>query len=389
MLNIAVIGGGVFGVMTAISLAEAGHGVTLFERLSGLLHGASQSGNRLHLGFHYPRHDETVRQCVRGYERFRREFGEAILKDVTNAYFIASEGSLTPAGDFLAFCDRHGFPYREIDPAGFATGIENVDLGVLTSELMYDPAILRGLMIQRLARCRASIRLRSAVSDISRKSESRFAVSTEGGDRQVFDGVVNCAYANANRISAHLGYPRKTRQYEYTAIPIVELDGIEKTSVTIMDGPFFSLLPFGSGGDHLLFHVDPFRRCARGRAAPQSANGSTRPPRRLPRWTRQRLFETIRTQRRRVHALLEERPGSKASRKARARCSPMSRIPTRARRSSRCAEPGYVEVFSGKVDHCMWVGDEVASLLRRQAAEASALDRAARSLMIRSSGPAM
>ena len=375
MLNIAVIGGGVFGVMTAISLAEAGHGVTLFERLSGLLHGASQSGNRLHLGFHYPRHDETVRQCVRGYERFRREFGEAILKDVTNAYFIASEGSLTPAGDFLAFCDRHGFPYRQIDPAGFATGIENVDLGVLTSELMYDPAILRGLMIQRLARCRASIRLRSEVSDISRKSESRFAVSTEGGDRQVFDGVVNCAYANANRISAHLGYPRKTRQYEYTAIPIVELEGIEKTSVTIMDGPFFSLLPFGSGGDHLLFHV-VHSVVAREDAPllnPEWLDPAASPFASLD---KAGLFETIRT------SAAEFMPSLRRARLkgfAEGPRTVLAHVEDTDARPSIVAlrEPGYVEVFSGKVDHSMWVGDEVASLLG--AAEASVPDRAARS----------
>ena len=86
----AVIGGGVFGATTAIRLAEAGHAVTLYERLPGLLLATSRNGNRLHMGYHYPRDEPTLRQCQKGYERFKREFGEAILGEVANHYFIAS-----------------------------------------------------------------------------------------------------------------------------------------------------------------------------------------------------------------------------------------------------------------------------------------------------------
>src|SRR5262245_32541600 len=107
-MNIAIIGGGAFGAMTAIRLAELGQTVSLFEPLPGLMKGASCNANRLHLGFHCPRDEETVRQCMRGCGRFREEFGSAVLDDVTNAYFIASAGSLTSPSDFLAFCSRMG-----------------------------------------------------------------------------------------------------------------------------------------------------------------------------------------------------------------------------------------------------------------------------------------
>ena len=102
-MRTAVVGGGVFGVMTAIRLAEAGHAITLYERLPDLLLGTSRSGNRLHMGYHYPRDEPTVRQCLRGYERFKREFGEAILGELANTYFIASKGSLTSA-DSSSLC---------------------------------------------------------------------------------------------------------------------------------------------------------------------------------------------------------------------------------------------------------------------------------------------
>jgi len=110
-MNIAVIGGGVFGAVTAIKLAEMGRMVSLFERRPALMQAASSNANRVHLGFHYPRDDETARQCLRGFWKFKEEFASAVLPDLPNAYFIASEGSLTLPNDFLAFCSRIGLPY--------------------------------------------------------------------------------------------------------------------------------------------------------------------------------------------------------------------------------------------------------------------------------------
>src|SRR5215475_7414298 len=149
-MRVAVVGGGVFGVMAAIKLAELGQDVTLFERKPILMQGASRSGNRLHLGFHYPRDEETVRQCMRGYQKFRSDFETCIVKGVTNAYFIAREGSRTSPHDFLEFCDGLGLPYRRIDPDALMPAVHNVDLGILTEEVMYDPDSLRCLMAARL-----------------------------------------------------------------------------------------------------------------------------------------------------------------------------------------------------------------------------------------------
>ena len=44
-MNIAVVGGGAFGMMAAIRLAEMGEAVSLFERLPGLMEGVSSNAN--------------------------------------------------------------------------------------------------------------------------------------------------------------------------------------------------------------------------------------------------------------------------------------------------------------------------------------------------------
>src|SRR5262245_31380935 len=254
-MNIAVIGGGVFGAVTAIKLAEMGRTVSLFERRPALMQAASSNGNRVHLGFHYPRDDETAHQCLRGFWKFKEEFAGAVLPELSNAYFIASEGSLTSASDFLAFCSRIGLPYQEIKLDRFQPPVTNVELGVITDEVMYDAVVLRRLLTERLQTSQVAVYLSSEVVDIGRGGSNRFEITIKDQGTGRFDAVVNCCYADVNRLTARLGHRIETYQYEYTVVPLVEMDWPERTSITILDGAFMSLLPFGNAGQYLLYHV--------------------------------------------------------------------------------------------------------------------------------------
>ena len=90
-----------FGGAAAIRLAESGAAVSLFERLPDLIQGASFNANRVHKGYHYPRDEETARRCMECFGQFKQEFAAAILQGLTNAYFIAREGSAHLGGPFL------------------------------------------------------------------------------------------------------------------------------------------------------------------------------------------------------------------------------------------------------------------------------------------------
>ena len=254
-MKIAVIGGGVFGAMTAARVAEFGETVSLFERLPALMQGTTSIANRLHKGFHYPRDEETARQCKRGFEGFREAFADAILPGVSNTYFIASEGSLTSSGDFLDFCRRMNLRYQEIDIERFQPAVKNVALGIVTDEVMYDPATLHRLLTERLRRLGVLERSGTEVVDI-RRCNHAFEVFTRSGESACFDAVVNCCYADANRLTARLGHHVEHTQYEYVVVPIVELNLPQLVSISILDGPFMCLLPFGGASQYLLYHVD-------------------------------------------------------------------------------------------------------------------------------------
>lgn len=374
-MNIAVIGGGVFGAMTAMRLAEFGEQVTLFERLPALMQGTTGIANRVHQGFHYPRHEATARQCMRGFERFKKAFAAAILPGVFNTYFIASEGSLTSPENFLRFCRRMNLNYQEIDANRFQPAVKNVALGLITEEVMYDPVALHRLLSERLLLSRVEVRYGTEVIDIRRDS-NRFEILTKGGGSTDFDAVVNCCYADRNRLTAALGYYIEPAQYEYVVIPIVELDLPHLVSISILDGPFMCLLPFGGAGQYLLYHAD-FGVIAREKA--QFVNRQWLDPTMSPfasvnklAWFKEQLDRCCEF----IPALRDcclkgfiERPRMVLAHSEATDARPS--ILTQH-------EQGYISVFPGKVDHSTWVGEEIASgfgLLRKGQQSRPAMSR--------------
>jgi len=358
-MEIAVIGGGVFGAMTALRLAETGHAVRLFERRLALMQGASHNANRLHLGFHYPRDAETARQCAVGFSRFKEEFEAAVLPGLYNAYFIASQGTLTTPAEFVASCRRLGLPYREIDLDQWHPRVENVELGILTEEVMYDPAILRRLLTEALQRAGVKVHLGREVTGISRGGSGGFILRVGDESDTGCDAVVNCCYADINRLTAQLGHRIEERQYEYVAVPVIELDLPQLTSITVLDGPFLSLLPFGHDGRYLLYHVghSVIEQSTAGLLDPAWLSPEASP---FARANRELLFRAV------LESCGEFVPALRKARLVWFLEGPRMVLPEREDTDGRPSivtrhEPGYVTVFSGKVDHSVWVAEEVVS----------------------------
>jgi glycine/D-amino acid oxidase-like deaminating enzyme len=356
-LNIAVIGGGVFGALAAIRLAEAGRRVSLFERNRELFRGASTNANRLHLGYHYPRDEDTARQCMLGYDAFRAAFPEAVLEGVRNTYFIARHGSLVSPEQYLAFCDRLSLPYGLVDLAAYQPAIANVAMGIQTEETIYDAAVLSVLLERRLRELGVGIRCDSDIVDVVRNAGS-FTLRTASDRYGGFDGVVNCAYADINRLTEGLGHEPASRQYEYTAVPVVEIEFPATASITVLDGPFVSLLPFGGGNRYLMYHVDHsviarsddilMDRAWLDAAASPFATVDQRL------WFEKHV-EACATF---IPALLDARLTGIAQ-------GPRMVLANREHDDGRPSfitehRPGYVSVFAGKLDHSIWVADAVA-----------------------------
>lgn len=114
--RIAVIGAGIYGITTALYLAEK-YSVDLIEMQGDILTSASGINQfRLHRGYHYPRSPETVISSFKSTEEFRKEYPDAIIDYIERFYCISKENSLTSADRFIRFLEQFSLEFSYKNP---------------------------------------------------------------------------------------------------------------------------------------------------------------------------------------------------------------------------------------------------------------------------------
>ena len=86
--------------------------------------------------------------------------------------------------------------------------------------------------------------------------EDAFVIHTENGEKYSAGFVLNATYAATNQILDMLGYEKFKIKYELCEIILCDVnEKLKQYGFTIMDGPFFSIMPFGKTGLHSLTSV--------------------------------------------------------------------------------------------------------------------------------------
>lgn len=359
-LEIAVVGCGMFGAMTALKMVEKGFNVTIYDMNSKPLQGASLNNqNRLHLGFHYPRDEKTAIQCLKGFDSFIEEFQDSIMGDFDNAYFIAKDGSLTSPDDYLSFCDKLGLEYQIIDPKKFNPSVTNVDLGLLCKEVVYDSQILSSIIFEKFKKAGIKPEYNKEVIK-AKKNGDIFELTTNDLSIASFDAVVNCSYADINRLNCQIASSNEIYQYEYTMVPIVSWNR-DPVGITLMDGPFMTVLPFGKTGNFLLYHVDHtvIDRHMDYLMPDEWKNRETAPSSKI---SSSEVFNDIKNSFAdfvpavhdcEIQGFLQTTRVVLANKEnTDARPSIIKEI-----------TPGFMSVFTGKIDHCTWVAEDITKTL--------------------------
>jgi glycine/D-amino acid oxidase-like deaminating enzyme len=255
---IVVIGGGFYGCSVADHLARQGANVVLLERSPDLLTRASYHNQaRLHNGYHYPRSFSTAYRSRWNFRRFMQEFRPAIVTEFVKLYAIARAGSKVSPRQFEFFCSTIEAPIRPARSCFAELFSPRLIAAVYeTQEYAFDAGILRRSLMERLALAGVKVQLETSVIAVeAHPGGDGLVVIDDRGNATPADYVFNCTYSGLNTI--HGITPTRTRlKHEITELTLVQLPPeLEGISVTVMDGPFFSFMPFPDRSLSTFSHV--------------------------------------------------------------------------------------------------------------------------------------
>ena len=252
-----IIGGGFYGCCLAMLCKAAGHKVTLLETGSGLLQRASYVNQaRIHYGYHYPRSFLTAVRSAINFPRFVADFRLAVVDDFIKLYAISSRGSKVTADQFYGFAKKVGAPIREAPPEH--SGLFNRDMierVFSVTEYAFDAAILGRLLREKINAAGVTVLYNTTAKSVSRAGDG-LLVTTQAGERLGADQVFVATYAGINTLLRNSDLPQLPMKHEITELALVRhappLDGM---GVTVMDGAFFSTMPFPDRKAHSFTHV--------------------------------------------------------------------------------------------------------------------------------------
>lgn len=252
-----IIGAGLYGLYAALFCCKRGQKVIVLECDSKAFSRATYINQaRVHQGYHYPRSLSTAMKSAGYFERFNRDYSFCINRAFDQIYATSSNYSWTDGNQFKEFCKAANIPCEELHPGNyFRDGL--CDGAFRTREYTYDAIILRDYFLDELAKYPTQVTIRFGIKlkGIDRATDV-FVVRDDDGKQYASDYILNATYASTNQILDMAGFDKFAIKYELCEIILCSTgDKLNKTGITVMDGPFFSIMPFGKTGYHSLTSV--------------------------------------------------------------------------------------------------------------------------------------
>ena len=256
-----IIGAGLYGLYAADFCAKRGERVLVLEYdAQPFMRATYINQARVHMGYHYPRSYATAIKSAHYFNRFNEDFGFCVHETFDQIYATSSRFSWTDAVQFQQFCDNADILCESVNPGRyFQEGM--CDGAFLTQEYTYDAIILRDYFLEKLRGHGDRVTMICGAR-ISRITEEMGGVNIvlSDGERYQTRYLLNATYASTNQLLAQMDrssvYTPIRIKYELCEIILCEVtENFKGAGITVMDGPFFSIMPFGKTGYHSLTSV--------------------------------------------------------------------------------------------------------------------------------------
>lgn len=251
-----IFGAGLYGLYAALYCAKKGQRVLVLEYENAAFKRATYINQaRIHGGYHYPRSYSTAIKSASYFNRFNEDFGFCVLTKFDQIYATSSNFSWSNAEQFKHFCKATNIRCEEVSPTRyFKEGY--CDGAFLTEEYTYDAQILKKYFLEELKKYpKVEIQYCCKLNNIE-KLGKEYEISLTNGSKFRTSFVLNATYASVNQIQRLLGFDMFKIKYELCEIILCNVNNsLSKVGLTVMDGPFFSIMPFGKTGFHSLTAV--------------------------------------------------------------------------------------------------------------------------------------
>lgn len=213
---------------------------------------------RVHNGYHYPRSFTTAYRSRINLPRFVEDCPDAVKTDFTKLYAIARKNSKVTAKQFARFCKEIG---ASIEPSEDYSHLFNnrlIEQAFQVEEYAFDANVLTAWAQEQLEFAGIELLLSASVTDIT-NNQPGLVVNyefKESNQKIKTDKVFNCTYSGLNQIGGDFGGTHTKLKHEATEMALMQMpDSLKNIGITVMDGPFFSMMPFPARGLHTLSHV--------------------------------------------------------------------------------------------------------------------------------------
>lgn len=251
-----IIGAGLYGLYSALYCGKKNENVLVIEKDDQAFKRATYINQaRVHMGYHYPRSYSTAIKSANYFEKFNKDYGFSILTEFDQIYATSKHFSWTNAKQFKKFCDNAKIMCEEVTTDKYFNS-DMCDGAFLTEEYTYDAHILRDFLLKEISKY-SNIQIKYS-TDITKiyKQNTVYTVVDSNENEYSAPFILNSTYASTNEINKLLGFEPFKIKYELCEIILCEVnDVLKNTGITVMDGPFFSIMPFGKTGYHSLTSV--------------------------------------------------------------------------------------------------------------------------------------
>jgi len=258
-----VIGGGFFGCKIALLLKKSFKNILILEKETDLLLRASFSNQaRVHNGYHYPRSLLTAWRSKINFPKFVNEYRDCIDSQFDKYYAVGKKFSKVNSRQFKLFCERIGIPLAEAKAS--IKKLFNSDLiesVFQAKEYVFDAEKLKHKIYRELESAGVKVQLNAEacwVRHSGYRSEIEVMVRAEKEQFVTLKTpyIFNCTYSSLNQVLKASNLSTIPLKHELTEMALIEVpDSLKNLGITIVCGPFFSMMPFPPRQLHTLSHV--------------------------------------------------------------------------------------------------------------------------------------